>query len=648
MVGQMLVLSFIYSRSIYDIYVLNNMENNDLQSYYLEETSGENLGKVFDELKSEKCQIEIIKKPVTDDHIIRYEIYDTDNVIVNKIAPSTSEKQIIYLELGRNDFVDSTGVFRCNLSADQMRKISNRMMIEIKPYKEETVNYMQVLENNALNLGVLFVLSLFVLFVYTYQRIKVNAIKKMLGYSGMRMVKESLSDFLKIELWALAITGIVQVITTILRRGLCTEFFVGLSIYSVVVIVTNIILLFITQISIKSIDIGAMIKNKVYTNAWNTLLYLFKTTFIIILTCVISVFSNYYTQLQQKEDKLNQYRNLNKYFTSNGCNSDEYDKVFSDAGRVQGISRKMKQLYSGNKKQILTMNINLEDLLNDNYLSLHNETEMDLMNSYEDNFAVLNKAYIIKKCGTLYDYNGEKIDVNSLGKGTILIPEMYKGKSVENYCRQQYLDMVNYDEFNNVKNKRKSDMNNTIIYIKNNQKIEMLMPDFDKAETEIKNSIIYLDSGEYGGTWYLDMLSNGKIAFLSDSRDLFSLQLKKVGLDKLINVGTLLTPVSDELNYYQFICQQAVMFIVLFAVTLLFVLYLSNYTGIMINRKQSAIKCLLGYSSWRVLEQDVILRAMLLLLVIPMISLKIKISIFLISIVLDYVFLCILFHRIIK
>ena len=142
MVGQMLVLSFIYSRSIYDIYVLNNMENNDLQSYYLEETSGENLGKVFDELKSEKCQIEIIKKPVTDDHIIRYEIYDTDNVIVNKIAPSTSEKQIIYLELGRNDFVDSTGVFRCNLSADQMRKISNRMMIEIKPYKDGAILFL--------------------------------------------------------------------------------------------------------------------------------------------------------------------------------------------------------------------------------------------------------------------------------------------------------------------------------------------------------------------------------------------------------------------------------------------------------------------------------------------------------------------------
>lgn len=109
LIGQMLVCSFIYGQSFYDIYFLNNMGVAHYNTYYLEEANGVNLGYLYDELMARHISVEIIKEPISMDGIQRYEVYDTKDISVSVIKPLSQEKEIKYLSLKKEDFIDSTG-----------------------------------------------------------------------------------------------------------------------------------------------------------------------------------------------------------------------------------------------------------------------------------------------------------------------------------------------------------------------------------------------------------------------------------------------------------------------------------------------------------------------------------------------------------
>lgn len=642
----MLVCSFIYCQSFYDIYTLNNLGVKDLESYYLEDVSGENLGKLYDSLINHNGIIEITKEPVTNNEKMLYEIYDTDNVNINKKVSITDDKQFKYYTLTRNDFIDSTGKFKTNLKYNEIKSISNSLSLSIKQLDNESISYSQVISNNLLNIVILLLLTQFVLFIYTLLRVKVNAVKKLMGFSSTRIIFESYTEFAKFLSLSAIITIVVHIIYFSIKDTLNSNYIIGLVLVILIISAVNLLLLLVTVVSVKFLDISSVIKNKLFSNTLNMLVLIAKVCFVVIISLSISMFSNQYNQYSKSLKSIDKYKSLANYYTSNGYNSDEYDKVFNNTKSIEKVSSSMKQLYVNYADKLLLTYVNVMDNISNNYYQVTGVSFNELLASYSDNYSVLNKHYL-KNYTMLYDEFGNKIDYDLLPKGTVLVPKQYKGNNeVNDFCKETYNDMINYDCFYTNKKISNKQLNVNIIYIDDNQQLNTLSK-YQLQGKKIKNSIIFLDSGEFAGTWYLEAISNSNISLSLQDRDKFSSILTKYNLQKLLNAGTLMTPISEDIRYYEFTTYQSLVFVILFSVTLLFIVYLSNYLEIMTNRKKLAIKRLMGFSEVKSLLAQYISDDTLLFIVIIMNFININYVSALICILLDVLFLNIFYRKII-
>lgn len=646
LICQMLVCSFIYCQSFYDIYTLNNLGVKGLESYYLEDVSGENLGKLYDSLINHNGIIEITKEPVTNNEKMLYEIYDTDNVNINKKVSITDDKQFKYYTLTRNDFIDSTGKFKTNLKYNEIKSISNSLSLSIKQLDNESISYSQVISNNLLNIVILLLLTQFVLFIYTLLRVKVNAVKKLMGFSSTRIIFESYTEFAKFLSLSAIITIVVHIIYFSIKDTLNLNYIIGLVLVILIVSAVNLLLLLVTVVSIKFLDISSVIKNKLFSNTLNMFVLIAKVCFVVIISLSISMFSNQYNQYSESLKSIDKYKNLANYYTSNGYNSDEYDKVFNNTKSIEKVSSSMKQLYVNYADKLLLTYVNVMDNISNNYYQVTGVSFNELLASYSDNYSVLNKHYL-KNYTMLYDEFRNKIDYDLLPKGTVLVPKQYKGNNeVNDFCKETYNDMINYDCFYTNKKISNKQLNVNIIYIDDNQQLNTLSK-YQLQGKKIKNSIIFLDSGEFAGTWYLEAISNSNISLSLQDRDKFSSILTKYNLQKLLNAGTLMTPISEDIRYYEFTTYQSLVFVILFSVTLLFIVYLSNYLEIMTNRKKLAIKRLMGFSEVKSLLAQYISDVTLLFIVIIMNFINLNYVSALICILLDVLFLNIFYRKII-
>lgn len=647
LICQMLVCSFIYAQSIYDIYTLNNLGASNLNSYYLEDPSGENLGNLYDSLINTNAIVEIIKEPVTTDDTMLYEIYDTPNVDVNKKVSVTGEKQFTYYTLSRNDFVDSTGKFKTNLSYNEVISLADKLNISINRLEDESISYSQVIVNNMLNLIVLLLLSQFVLFIYTLLRIKVNAVKKLLGFSNRKIILDSYSEFTKFTFFSILITLAVHIIYCTIKGVLNINYILGLIVVVFTVLIIDLLLLLVTVVCVKSIDISSAIKNKLFSNSLNIFVMTAKVCFVIAIAVSISIFANQYNEYNKTLKSINEYKSLAEYYTSNGYNSDEYDKIFCYPDSIEQVSSDMREMYKNYSDKLLSANVNITNCMNENYYEVYGTSFDELLQSYSDNYAVLNKRYL-NSYVELYDESGDKIDYDSLSEGTVLVPECYKNNGdVTDFCKETYSDMVNYDSFYTDEDISDEKLNINIIFIKDNQQLNVLTKYQLNDDEKITNSIIFLDSGEFAGTWYLDSLSNGNIAISLKDRDEFSSILKKYNLESLLNSGTLLTPLTEDIRYYEFTTYQSIVFVILFSVTLLFIVYLSNYLEIMTNRKELAIKRLMGFSRKKSLLSQFISDVAIIFIAIIMYFLNINVVAALLCVLLDVIFLNLLYNKII-
>lgn len=642
----MLVCSFIYCQSFYDIYTLNNLGVKGLESYYLEDVSGENLGKLYDSLINHNGIIEITKEPVTNNEKMLYEIYDTDNVNINKKVSITDDKQFKYYTLTRNDFIDSTGKFKTNLKYNEIKSISNSLSLSIKQLDNESISYSQVISNNLLNIVILLLLTQFVLFIYTLLRVKVNAVKKLMGFSSTRIIFESYTEFAKFLSLSAIITIVVHIIYFSIKDTLNSNYIIGLVLVILIISAVNLLLLLVTVVSVKFLDISSVIKNKLFSNTLNMFVLIAKVCFVVIISLSISMFSNQYNQYSKSLKSIDKYKSLANYYTSNGYNSDEYDKVFNNTKSIEKVSSSMKQLYVNYADKLLLTYVNVMDNISNNYYQVTGVSFNELLASYSDNYSVLNKHYL-KNYTMLYDEFGNKIDYDLLPKGTVLVPKQYKGNNeVNDFCKETYNDMINYDCFYTNKKISNKQLNVNIIYIDDNQQLNTLSK-YQLQGKKIKNSIIFLDSGEFAGTWYLEAISNSNISLSLQDRDKFSSILTKYNLQKLLNAGTLMTPISEDIRYYEFTTYQSLVFVILFSVTLLFIVYLSNYLEIMTNRKKLAIKRLMGFSEVKSLLAQYISDVTLLFIVIIMNFINVNYVSALICILLDVLFLNIFYRKII-
>lgn len=645
LVGQMLVCSFIYVQSFYDIYFLNNMGVRHYNAYYVEEANGENLGQLYNELLARNISVEIIKEPVSMDGMQKYEVYDTKDISVSPLKPLSKEKEIKYLTLGKEDFIDSTGTFKTNASSKQLRDIAQKLGITISPVKNDKVSYMQVAKNNAVNLLILLLISQFILLAYTISRMKVNAIKKLNGFSSGRMIVDSFSKFIPMEFIAFGVTFLFHFSYCMLNKNVSRDYFIGLLITFCVVGIMNIIQLMFTQFSIRSIDINAVIKNHIYSPTMNNAIHVIKIVFILVVTISISILSHQLKNYNASVHTINKYRVLSKYFTSNGFNSDEYDKVFSDHNHIEHLAKNVKSLYREYDNQALLVDANMTSITNDAYYQMHQTSFEKLNDSYTDNYVVVNENYY-ERYMNFVGVNGKKLSLPK-DQAVILVPEKYKGdKDVEAFCHEQYNAMMNYDNY--YLGKAEQDHHDfQIIYIQDHQITPLLNEYLLETGKEIRNAIVFIDHRQFAGTWYLSEISNGKLAFELKDRDAYKMLLKKYDLNNLLLAGTILTPLSDDIRYYEFLVYQSFVFVALFVITLIMIIFFSNYLEIMVNRKRYALKYLMGFSRIKSMKYQLIIEMIILVLAIPLFLLQQNILIIFVSVFLDFVLLFIMFNKLI-
>lgn len=641
-IGQLFVYSFIFSKSFYDVYILNNITNSNLNAYYIDDVTGNNLERIYNCLVEYNAEIEIVKEPVSNNSIQEYRVLYSNNLKISKKVPINKDKKITYAELSKDDFVDSIGVFYTELNHNDMNKISEELELEIKAYGENPIDYIQILKNNGVNFTILLVITQVILFIYTCTRIKINAIKKLNGFSAFRMVKDSLYEFLKLEILSVVVILLLNVTYICVIKRFSFNYLVLLLFFIAIVVLITVIQLMLTQISIRFIDISDMIKNKTFRPVWSLVMNFTKIILLVAITLSITSLSIQLDNYNETLNNINKYRQLNTYFTSNGYNAQEYDKCFSKKEEINKISDDMKKMYEENEELALLIDANITTYSTDAYYNLYNISFNDLLNSYQDNYVVVNNKYY-KTFMQLKDENGVCID--ELPDKTILIPKKYKNDyEVIDYCKKKYSELYNYDVYyKNESEVEISDIN--IIFIDNNQNIPILDEYIMESNQKITNSIIYVDDCNLAGTWYLEELAKGKLSFKLPDRSEYQKMLVKYSLNEMLSSATLLTPLSDNIRYYEFIVDQAIVFVILFIATLILIVYFSCYLEIMINRKKYAIKYLMGFSNFRILQSQLFYDLLLLIITFFLLALKQNISAMIIGIVADLIFIIMIFNK---
>lgn len=655
LLGQLFLLSFIFNQAIFDIYELNNLGDASLNGYIAEDFTANDLNKMYDALATDclatdDCNLQLIKTPVASYNHFVYEIYHSQIHHIKHPISISEDTSFTYHQLTKEDFIDSNGVFYSDLSLKTVESLSKQLSFSIKPYKND-IAYAQIINNNLLNFGLLFILTQLVLFIYTFTRIKINAIKKMLGFSKFAMIRASIKDFLKFEAVIFAITFAVHLTYYWIAGKLQARYLIFLSLFLLVVILINLVLLLVTQISIRFIDIHELIKNKLYSNRTTMALYIVKIALILAISISISSFIKTYQTYKEQSNDLAKYALLEGYFTSNGYNYDEDSIARKNPKQIQKYGKSIKELYNffDEKKQLYVNNANLLELLSPTYLQINDLKESDLYNSYEENYIVANERYF-NEFMHIENENGKQLKKIHFSQPTILVPTKYKKEqaTVKKSYIDNYNNLLNYDAYFGLPKDKKNEITDIeIVYIKNDQKSELLgqVIQGKSGSATIKNSIILIDTGVFDNLYYYDVLNSGDIFLKLKERETFSQALVQYDLDRLVNAGTLLTPYMDKVHFTQFILNNLFVFTILFLITLVFIMYISNFVDIISNSKRYSVQVIHGFSIKKIFKSQFIVWLILLLALFLKFFIEFNVVIYVSMLVFDFLMLLYLFKK---
>lgn len=622
--AQILLISIIFNQSVYDIVELNNIGDSKLKGYVLQDYNGGNLSQLYDEIMGicgypQECSLQLIKTPVSQDQVFLYNIYHSNIEQINRIPSIRPDRSFIYYSLTKEDFVDSNGVFYTDLSVGRLKKITDKIGLHVAPY-DQHVNYSQIIWQNGLNISLLVLLTIVVFFIFTFTRIKINAVKKTLGYSNIKMIYEPFRELLYLELLIVSVTVVIHYFYFIFlgEIEIVNRYFLFLIMFLLVAVIVNLLLFLLTQIHVKYIDIQSMIKNKVYSNRLNYTLYFTKVILIIAITVSISYCVEAYQSYKESQQAIEQYTKLNGYFTSNGFNSDQNDQIMNDPDLMVEYSLRTKKLYEHFEKQDqLYINDSVViEFMNPNYLKMQGLEKKDIYNSISDNYIVANQRYI-GEFMPVKDVDGKKISDFQSDRPLIIVPEKYRREEqvVRDIYQEKLSDYYNYDVFYGVRNFEEITVDDIeIIYTSNYQEFEIMekLDVNNLGENKLKDPIIIVDQGKFGGLYYLDLLNASNMFVKLEERSVFHTVLIGYQLDTLINVATLLTPLYDEIHFIQFILYNTFLFSLLFLVTLLFVIVISNYVDVIANRHKYSMQYILGFSMWKVFKDQTTVYILLL------------------------------------
>lgn len=584
---EIILFAYIFNTSIYNIYEKNNISSENLKGYVLEETSPEIFDKFYTIFTEEYSQnkLELINNTLTSTDKSVYDLYCYPlNEFVQK-QPISQSILLQYHELQKEDFLDSVGVFYTDLRADEIKEIASQLSVAISDFENEAIPYSMVLKLNLFNFVILYIVLQIIYCIYTSYSLKKIGIKKSMGFSTVHILKEQITSIIK---YFVAICSALICLLNLyyaLTNRFEFSYLVTSILFFTIVLAINIICVLITSILIKFVSLEAMIKNKTLNSGINIIVQAVKIVFSVIIAVTIISLLNQGNSFKQSQQAVLDYKYLDGYYTANGFNSSEYDYALANKDILESYSEQTLEMYNHNHSLLC-------DFRKDSALQTSRPY-------YEQQLVIANRNYLSEFSNIRL--NGKPLGEDIFNEPTVLVPHKYKSDEnlIKEYIKQEYFRLMNYDQFYKIPVEEKNIDKFNVVYIDDDSTVKV---NTENGFSDMTNPIIIVDTGDFGGLYYLDSLNRRCLFFQMESREEFSSMLAEYNFEQLVTAGTLLTPYLMQLENVKFVLKTLTMFTIVFIVSLLFILYISNYVDIFVNRKRYAAKEILGFSHFRTLK----------------------------------------------
>ena len=328
-----------------------------------------------------------------------------------------------------------------------------------------------------------------------------------------------------------------------------------------------------------------MIKNKTLNSGTNIVVQTIKIIFSVIIAITIISLLKQGNSFRQSQQAVLDYKYLDGYYTANGFNSSEYDYALANTDILEKYSEQTLEMYNHNHSLLCDF-----------------RTDGGLQTSrpyYEQQLVIANRNYLNEFSNI--QLSGKPLGEDIFSEPTVLVPHKYKNdeNSISEYIKQEYFRLMNYNQFYGIPGEEKTIDKFNVVYIDDDSTIKV---NTENGFSDMANPVIIVDTGNFAGLYYLDSLNTRCLFFQMESREDFSSLLSEYDLEQLVTAGTLLTPYLMQLENVTFVLKTLTTFTIVFIVSLLFVLYISNYVDIFVNRKRYAAKEILGFSHFRILK----------------------------------------------
>lgn len=584
---EIILFAYIFNTSIYNIYEKNNISSENLKGYVLEETSPEILDKFYKIFTEEYSQnkLELINNTLTSTDKSVYDLYCYPLNEFAQKQPISKSISLQYHELQKEDFLDSVGVFYTDLRSDEIKEIASQLSVAISDFENEAIPYSMVLKLNLFNFVILYIVLQIIYCIYTSYSLKKIGIKKSMGFSTVHILKEQIASIIKYFVVICSVLICLLNLYYALTNRFEFSYLATSILFFTIVLAINIICVLITSILIKFVSLEAMIKNKTLNSGINIIVQAVKIVFSVIITITIISLLNQGNSFKQSQQAVLDYKYLDGYYTANGFNSSEYDYALANIDILESYSEQTLEMYNHNHSLLC-------DFKKDSGLQTSRPY-------YEQQLVIANRNYLSEFSNIRL--NGKLLGEDIFNEPTVLVPHKYKSdeNSIKEYIKQEYFRLMNYDQFYKIPGEEKSIDKFNVVYIDDDSTVKV---NTENGFSDMTDPIIIVDTGDFGGLYYLDSLNRRCLFFQMESREEFSSLLAEYNFEKLVTAGTLLTPYLMQLENVKFVLKTLTMFTIVFIVSLLFILYISNYVDIVVNRKRYAAKEILGFSHFRTLK----------------------------------------------
>lgn len=626
---EVILFAYIFNTSIYNIYEKNNIAAKNLKGYVLEETSPEVLDRFYTLFTKEYYQnkLELINNTLTSTDKSVYDLYCFPLNSFTQKQPISSSILFQYHELQKEDFLDSVGVFYTDLPNDAIKEIASRLSVAINNFESDSIPYSMALELNLVNFIILFIVIQIIYCIYTSYSLKKIGIKKSMGFSTMHILKEQITNIIKY--YSVVCLVLLLLLNTYyaLTNRYASSYLITSVLFFIGVLAINILCVLMTSILIKFVSLEAMIKNKTLNSGTNVVVQAVKIAFSVIIAITIISLLNQGNSFRQSQQAVLDYKYLDGYYTANGFNSSKYDYALSNTSILENYSKQASEMYNHN-----------HSLLCDFKTDDGSQTSRPY---YEQQLAIANRNYLNDFSNI--KLNGKPLEEDKFNEPTVLVPHKYKNdeQSIKEYIKQEYFRLMNYNQFYGIPGEERTIDKFNIVYVDDASTIKA---NTENGFSDIADPIIIVDTGDFAGLYYLDSLNTRCLFFQMKSREDFSSLLSEYGLEQLVTAGTLLTPYLMQLENVTFVLKTLTMFMIVFIVSLLFILYISNYVDIFVNRKKYAAKEFLGFSHSRTLKNRYILWGIGLIISVTLTAINQYFAFIFVIIFIDYIF-CELLYR---